>query len=271
MKLSMMSYTMARRPDLFDLPAMFQLTAELGMDGIDLVTLHDRSAEDLRRMADEIGVPVVAHTFFADLNHPDAGARRPAVEESRRSIDAAVTLGAPVVMIPTPARGGQDRAEARRNWIAGLKEVAPFATDAGLALTVENFPGENSPFVAADDLLEAVDKVPDLKITYDNGNAATTEDPAESFRRCAEHVVHAHFKDWLLSETRREGYRRMLDGRYYRSALIGEGVVDHAACLAAMRAAGYNGCVNVEYEGGEYTPAEAVRRAVGYLRGLGDG
>ena len=40
-------------------------------------------------------------------------------------VDDAVTLGAPVVMVPTPGREGEDRLEARRRWIAGLQEVAP--------------------------------------------------------------------------------------------------------------------------------------------------
>jgi sugar phosphate isomerase/epimerase len=60
----------------------------------------------------------------------------------------------------------------------------------------------------------------------------------------------------------------MLDGRHYRSALIGEGAIDNRACLQAMKDAGYDGCINIEYEGDTYPAAEAVRRATSYLRGL---
>jgi sugar phosphate isomerase/epimerase len=116
-----------------------------------------------------------------------------------------------------------------------------------------------------------VREVPGLKVTYDNGNAAGGEDPAESFRKCAAHVAHAHFKDWDIRDTLADGYRAMLDGRYGKAALIGEGSVNQKACLAAMRAAGYQGCINLEYEGNVYTPAEACRRAAAYLRGLGEG
>ena len=141
MKLSMMSYTWSRQPAHFDLEKMLNLTRELGMAGIDFVRLHDRTAKELRRIADDHGVPVVAHTFGVDLNFPEASARRPGCDTAKRSIEDAVTLGAPVVMIPTPAKQGVDRNVGRRNWIKGLQELQPFAAQAGVVLTVENFPG----------------------------------------------------------------------------------------------------------------------------------
>ncbi len=63
-----------------------------------------------------------------------------------------------------------------------------------------------------------------------------------------------------------DGYRRMLDGKYYRPALIGEGTVDHRACIQAMEECGYSGCVNIEYEGDKYNPYEGIRKAAKYLR-----
>ena len=268
MKLSTMSYTFSRQREHFDLQRMLRLTRELGLDGIDFVTLHGYDPEDLRRMCDDLGIRVVCHTLIVDLNFPDEESRRPGIEACKRGLEAAVVLGAPVVMIPTPAKRGQDSTVARANWIAGLKEVAPLAADAGVTLTVENFPGRESPFVTADHLLEAVEAVPGLKITFDNGNAATGEDPVESFARSATYVVHAHFKDWDVRDEPAEGFRRMMDGRYYRPALIGEGVIDHASCLAVMAKVGYKGYIDVEYEGDKYDPYEATRRAVDYLRGL---
>ena len=268
MKLSMMSYTMSRQPQYFDLRGMLELTRELGLDGIDFVRLHDTDPRELRRMADDYGVPVVCHTFFAPLHAPTSDGLRDAVDSARQSLEAAVVLGAPAAMVPTAGRADEDRDEARKRWIAGLSALAPYADDAGVVLTVENFPGAYSPFVTADDFLEARRAIPGLRLTFDNGNVAGGEDPVASFRRCAADIVHAHFKDWSIRDTEAEGYRRMLDGRFFRPALIGEGDIDQRACLSAMRAAGYDGCINIEYEGNEYRPDDAVRKAVSYLRDL---
>jgi sugar phosphate isomerase/epimerase len=269
MKLSMMSYTVARQKDHFDLKRMLDLTAELGMGGIDFVTLHDETPKTLKKMCDDRGIKVVCHTFMADLNHPTAQERQPGVETCKQGIENAVALGAPVVMLPTPAKPERSSAESRRNWIEGLKEVAPIAQDAGVTLTVENFPGKESPFVTADHFLEAAAEVPGLKLTYDSGNAGSGEDPAESFRRTASYAVHAHFKDWSVSDEPKEGYREMLDGRYYAPALIGEGCIPHKEIVEAMKSAGYDGFINIEYEGNKYDPYEGIRRAVDYLRRLG--
>ena len=233
MKFSMMSYTMARQPEHFDLEAMLKLTRELDLAGIDFVSLHDTDPAVLRRMTDDYGIDVVAHTFVVALDNEAPAVVDAAVDEAKRGIEAAVILGAPVVMLPTPPRAGVDRAVVRERWIAGLKRVAPVAADAGVILTVENFPGRESPFVIADDVLQAVREVSGMKITYDCGNAASGEDPAQSFTQCAEHVVHAHFKDSIFRDTPADGFRATLDGRYFRPALIGEGDVDHAACLRA--------------------------------------
>lgn len=267
MKLCMMSYTMARQPEHFSLQGMLDLTVELGLHGIDFVTLHDTRAEELRKMTEDLGLSVACHTFFADLNFPEPKEREPCLEVMKRGLEAAVVLGTDKVMLPTPGKEGRTREETRRNILEGLKEVSDFAREAGITVTVENFPGALSPFLVASDVLEAVREVPGLALTFDNGNVLTGgEDPAASFTSCAEHVVHAHFKDWHLAE---EGAGFLgLDGRRYRGGLIGEGIVDQRSCLAAMKQAGYTGFINIEYEGNDYTPTEATRKATAYLRGL---
>ncbi len=265
MKLCMMSYTMSRQPEYFSLRGMLELSQELGLTGIDFVSLHDTPPQQLRAMADDYGLTVACHTFFADLSSPERAERLPGIEVIKRGIDAAVQLGTHTIMLPTPGCEDQAREETRRNIIAGLQEVTDFAQQAGITITVENFPGAYSPFVISDDVLQATREVPGMKITFDNGNVLTGgEDPAASFRRCAGLVAHAHFKDWHLTEP---GAGMLgLDGRSYRGGLIGEGVVDQRSCLAAMQQAGYTGFINIEYEGNEYPPADAMRKAVTYLR-----
>jgi sugar phosphate isomerase/epimerase len=269
MKLSMMTYTVARQKEHFDLKRMLDLTVELKLDGIDFVTLHGETPKTLRKMCDDRGIPVVCYTFSVDLNHPTAKERKPAVDQFKQEVENAVLLGAPVVMLPTHVKPDHPSAQSRRNWIEGLKEIAPITKQSGVTLTVENFPGKESPFVTAAHFLEAAAEVPGLKLTFDSGNAGSGEDPVESFRRTASYVVHAHFKDWSIADTPAEGYREMLDGRYYAPALIGEGNIPHKAVIAAMKNAGYNGYINIEYEGNKYDPYEGIRRAVECLRSIG--
>ena len=44
--------------------------------------------------------------------------------------------------------------------------------------------------------------------------------------------------------------------------------VDQRSCLIAMKKTGYSGYIDIEYEGDEYAPEVAVRKAAKYLREL---
>ncbi|MBI2441620.1 MAG: sugar phosphate isomerase/epimerase [Lentisphaerae bacterium] len=266
MKLSVMSYTFDRAKD-FTLEQICQLANELGIDGIDMVRTYGRKPQEIRRLLDQHGLKTVCHTFLADLIFPSTAARQAGVDTIKQSLEAAVILGADKVMLPTPGKQGVPRDLARSYIIRGLQEALVLVRQAGITLTLENFPGANSPFAISSDLLEAVREVPGTKITFDNGNALMGgEDSAVSFERCASHIIHSHFKDWVLAE-RGQGMEG-LDGRWYQAALIGEGVVNHKSCLRAMKHSGYAGYINIEYEGRAYHPADGTRRAAGYLSNL---
>ena len=259
----MMTYSLMRQYTYTPADCV-RVAAELGMEGIDWVTTYDEDPKLLRRMCDDAGLEVAAHTFFLrenDLEQLESVAAR--------SLDDACILGAPVVMIPPlPFAGVTDPAENRRRWIGVLQKAAPLAAERNLIMTVENFPGAESALVTADDFYAIKQQVPELKLTFDNGNAATGEDQLESLQRCINDIVHVHFKDWLRSDTPQKDFRPepMRDGRYYASALVGEGIVDSRATVKALEAAGYDGFVNIEYEADLYPAHEAVRKALAYLR-----
>ena len=108
MKFSMMTYTMMRQK-CYTPEDCVRVAKELGMDGIDWVTTYDRDARELRKLSDDAGLPVVAHTFF--LRQDDM----PQLESSAaRHLDDAVTLGAPVVMIPPTVHPGINTVEECR-------------------------------------------------------------------------------------------------------------------------------------------------------------
>lgn len=264
MKLSMMTYTMARQG--YDVEDFIKTATDCRLDGIDWVTTYGRDPKELRKMSHDAGLPVVCHTFFL---HKLARREQGWLDEVKESLENAVILEASVVMIPPRSHPDiTDRTICRREWIEVLQQVVPLAEAAGVIATVENYPGKQSPFVTAEDFFEAQAEVPQLRLTYDNGNAASGENPAGSFRQCAAYVAHAHFKDWDIADKPMEGYHEMLDGGYYRAALIGEGNVDTAACWRTMKEHAYDGYINIEYEGNKYKADEAVRRAAELLRSL---
>lgn len=265
MKLCMMTYTMARQGG-YEVEDFIKTAQDCKLDAIDWITTYGRDPKELRKMSEDAGLYIACHTFML----PKFITRENGwLDDARQSVEDAVELGAPVVMIPTSARvDTADRAAYRREWIEALKQIAPLTDDAGIALTVENFPGKFSPFITAADFFEAQREIPQLRLTFDNGNASSGEDPVESFKQCSDYVVHAHFKDWDIIDAPTEGYREMSDGRHYCPALIGEGDVNTVGCWNAMRDYGYQGYINIEYENNKYKGDEAIKRVAEYLRSL---
>jgi len=263
MKLSMMTYTMGRQG--FGVEDFIKTAIDCRLDGIDWYTTYGRSPEEIKARSADADLPIVCYIFgLPKLFSGDSGW----LDDAKKEIECAVALGSPMVMIPTGSNDKMPRSEFRLQWIKALTEVALLADNAGITLSVENFPGMHSAFVTAADFFEAQKEIPQLRLTFDDGNAASGEDPVESFKKCREFVVHAHFKDWNILSSPAEGYRQMLDGKYYQPALIGEGNVNTIGCWKAMRDAGYNGYVNIEYEGNDIKADVAVARAATFLRNI---
>jgi sugar phosphate isomerase/epimerase len=270
MQISMMTYTMARglqKDEQFDAKGLCEFCHELDIDVIDWVSTYHYDAAQLRTITDDYGLKNVVHTFSADFNFATAEERKPAAETFKQGIEAAVTLGADIVMLPVSGKEEFSRDEARDNYLTGLEQAIGFADDAGVTVTVENFPHYLSPFITSADVNAAVARIPQLRVTFDNGNVTTGgETAAEGFNNSAQYIVHAHFKDWKICSPDEPGARVFLDGQYRRAVLVGDGDVDQLGGLKAMADYGYDGCINFEYEGSELTPREATIEGVRRMR-----
>lgn len=269
MKISMMSYTMARGEwgKHHNIEELCEFTQKLGLDGIDWVSTYGVDPKEIRKIMDGYGLRTVCYTFFADINFSDKRSRQPGLEKIKEGIQIARILGTDKIMLPIPGKDEFSRKESRKNVIEGLQETVPFGKEFGITITVEHFPDWRSPFILSKDVNEALDKIPDLRITYDSGNVLTGgEDPVVGFINSKEAIVHAHFKDWTLSS---EGKgKKGLDGRFYIPALVGEGMVNHRAVLQAMKEARYVGYINLEYEGEEYSSEKAMIKGLTCLRSI---
>lgn len=246
-------------------------SVELGFSGIDWLTnyegcpevLSKEKPEDLRRMCEDAGLPVVGYIFFAD----DFIHQRPDWQSGiHRAMEKAVILGAPQIMFATcPLSWASDRADGHEKWKEAIAVMMQDAEELHLVPTVENYPGALSPLVLAGDFLDWQREFPGLQLCFDNGNAAGGEDPVEGCRKILPWLRHVHLKDWLKYDE--PGFRRtrMLDGRYYYPALIGEGEVSPEGVLKLLAENGYDGYINLEYEDHAIPPVEAMRRALAYL------
>ena len=114
--------------------AAFELAAELGYDGVEVMVWADPISQDpmaLRRRSERTGVPVLAVHAPCLLITQRVWSPRPE-ERLRRSVRAALELGAPTVVIHPPFRWQRRYAEGFADLVASLE------AESGVAIAVEN-------------------------------------------------------------------------------------------------------------------------------------
>ena len=95
-----------------------------------------------------------------------------------------------------------------------------------------------------------------MGLNFDIGHAyCVGEDPQDWVARMAPHTVHYHFEDIAAS-------------RVHQHLIPGDGAIDFAATLRAIRATGYEGWITVELYPYIDNPDDAAREAHQYLTAL---
>ena len=198
----------------------------------------------LRKAAGDLGLALVGIGVHNDFGRADTTWRQSEIVKVKQWIEVAADIGAGHVRV----FAGHPEGTLTERWpamIAALREVAEFASQAGVRLALENEAGFTP---SAAEHLRIVEEVgsPALRPLLDTGNY---RDGWASVERAAPHAGHVHAKFWRVAP----------DGA--------EPTMDYPALLAGLRRRGYAGWISFEYEAPE--PEETgLPRAFAYLQRL---
>lgn len=241
--------------------AAIQKAKEMGSDAIAFSRIlpHDGSteaqyAEKLREECEKQGVTISDFVFPADFIDGCDGDTQAEIARVKKQIDIAEILG--VKIIRHDASHGKRIPffeKALPIMARGCAEVTDYAAKKGIRTTVENhgFFCQGSERVLQ--LFQAVDHE-NFGLLCDIGNfLCFDEDPLEAVIRVAPFTAHVHAKDFLYKKGSEadpgDGFMRTRGGNFLRGTVLGHGVVPVTQCLAALKRAGFDGYVGLEYEG----------------------
>ncbi|MET9616982.1 sugar phosphate isomerase/epimerase family protein [Kitasatospora indigofera] len=251
------------------LPEAVDGCVRAGIPGIGL--WRDRVAETgaakAARLVREAGLTVTSLCRGGFLTAPDAAGRAAALEDNRRAVEEAATLGTDVLVLVCGGLpgGSRDLPGARRAVADALAELAPFAKEHGVRPAIEPL----HPMFCADravvstlgqalDLAEAVEAR-----TGDDGVGVVVDtyhvwwDPQveEQIARAAGRILAFQVCDWTLPLP-----ADALLGRGH----VGDGLIDIPRLAATVAAAGYTGFTEVEIFNQEVwdTPGEQTLRTL---------
>jgi L-ribulose-5-phosphate 3-epimerase len=192
---------------------------------------------ELRGARLRAGTQLVCWALDTDLTIADADARRAQLAHMATAIEAARFLGAPMLRITTGGKEGESDAVGRA--VDTLRVILSVAMASGIRLAIENHFGLSADPNMLVEIVTALNS-PYVGVCLDLGNFR--EGQADGgITLLAPHAIHVHGKSYSFSA----------DGE--------ETTINYGMAMQALRAAGYDGVLSIEFEG-EGSPAEGIRK-----------
>lgn len=189
---------------------------------------------------------------------PDPNYARVRIDHTRRSLDLCAELGAPHITTEPggPIPPGVSRAQAVDQFVEVLKPLAEHAEKLGILLLIE--PEPELLLETTDQYVEIHDRVGSaaLGLNFDVGHAyCMSEDLPKAIAALAPLTKHYHLEDIAAT-------------RVHHHMVPGDGVIDFAEVVAAIKATSYDGWLTVELYPFQDDPDAAARRAYEVLKPL---
>ena len=269
MKMKLAGHTMATPEfDVFEALTFFH---ELGLDGAEIVVqsgyksgipyeADDAFVRSVRDHADRLGLAVAASTPYLNrYNDLDEDVRLAEVAALKRVIDMTVILGGSSIRIYGGAFKDEEtdpEGKKLEQLVKSLRECGDYADGFGINLSIENHFGTMTTTAHRTmEVIRAIDH-PRVGVLYDQANLAFL--PAEEYEEAIalqkDHITYVHVKDLVYRggtprKFRSDGVSHISEEiRTVYSRIPGDGVLDWPAILRALKAAGYDGWLSLEYE-----------------------
>lgn len=269
MQVGVSSYSFSRylSGDIMDIFEVIETSAAMGFAGIEFTDFgpkeegNDKTevAARVRECCSKAGIAVMSYTIGADfLNARNGGDWKDEVERLKGELRIAKALGAPMMRhdattgISREQIGLTDFIDALPILSQGCRMVTEYAAELGIKTMFEN----HGYFIQDSErcamLLDKIDH-PNMGALVDIGNfLCADDDPLRAVTLMAPRAIHVHAKDFHIKPTSAEpgaGWFRSRGGTWLRCAIAGHGNVDISGCLKALKTAGYDGYVSLEFEG----------------------
>ncbi len=249
---------------------------ELGFDNIEFTDLNPPEgvsvpeyAAQIKEEAARCGIEISAYVIGANL------AKEYLADEIIRlkgCVDIAAALGAKFFRHDVYGKEGADFRSfdmALPTMSKAIREVTAYAQTLGIKTMTENhgFVAQDSDRVER--LINAVNH-PNYGVLIDIGNfACADEDSAIAVSRLAHLAFLVHAKDFVKKSfdeyQGEEGFFRTRGCNWIKGVAVGEGDIPVKQCLTILKREGFDGYIDLEYEGHEDC-IEGLKKGLAFVR-----
>ncbi len=243
-----------------------QKAKELGFDAVEFVelsapegkTLSEYAAE-LAQEAARVGIEISNYAVGADFISGSGGDIEKEIARVCAQVDVAKLLGCPVMRHDVTGGKTAHKFEAYDNGLErlayGCRRVTEYAESVGVRTMTENHGYFSQDSMRVEKLINTVAH-DNFGWLIDIGNFLCADDePAAAVGRAARYAFYVHAKDFIVKSGQQanpgRGFFMSRGGSFLRGTIIGHGDVPVMQCLYALKRAGYDGFITIEFEGME--------------------
>lgn len=228
--------------------------AEMNLDGTELTSYYfprEVTNDYLMSIKDRcfrLGLDLSGTAIGNDFCLAAGTERNAQLELTRKWVDYAATMGAPVIRIfAGKVPMGDSEAAALDRCVAGINESVAYAAKKGVVLALENHGGITATPEQLLSIVERVDDSPWFGVNFDSGNFRTA-DPYGDLEKIAAYAVNAQIKVAVSPNNQ------------------GKEEADLKRIVTTLKQANYRGYVVLEYE--EADPHAEIHKYLEQLREL---
>ena len=266
MKFSVSSYSFSQYLKIGKLSITDCITKvkEMGFDGIEFTdsALGQNATETAKQLAlhaAQTGIEISNYAVSADFLNGSGGDIEKEIERVCSQVDIAKILGSPLMRHDVCSGKTANHYEGYDNVVSrlayGCRKVTEYAKSIGIKTMTENHGFFSQDSMRVEKLINTVAH-DNFGWLIDMGNfLCADDDPAIAVGRAARYAFYVHAKDFIVksgqSPNPGAGFFMSRGGNFLRGTIIGHGDVPIMQCLYALKNAGYNGYIAIEFEGME--------------------
>ncbi|GHO97068.1 xylose isomerase [Reticulibacter mediterranei] len=198
--------------------------------------------QESARIVREAGLQVSSLCRGGWFDALTAEGRRKQLDDNRRAIEEAATLGTDVLVLVCGPAANRDLPSARAYVEEAIATLLPYAAENGVRLGIEPlhpmYTGDRSVIVTLEQANSIVQRLTHeyVGVVIDVYHVWWEPDIEAQIRAAAGRILGFHICDWLVPTP------DMLNGR----GMMGDGVIDIRRLRGLVEEAGYNGLIEVE-------------------------
>jgi len=277
LSISMWSVVSAVRQGKIDLAGFIDFAAQQqanGAQGVELLDYfwrdHDAEIPKVLRQISDAGLELAVYSIGNDFFQPERSAWEKQLADAKSGVEVADRLGVRTLRVFSGNAKPGYAFEDGLAWIVeGLAALAAYAERYKVTLALEN---HGLMAGRSDQVRQVIDAVGSLALraNIDTGNFLLVgQNPTDAARDLAPLAALVHLKDFRRARPDETAHiYKALDGTPFTGAVVGQGQVDLPAIVALLDAAGYDGWLSLEYEGGDDPLTVGVPQSLQAAQGL---